>query len=186
MKNTPEPQNSPPSKMDQLYSQPREAITDFVFDDSVVEVFEDMISRSVPGYSTLLSMFPVFARNFVTPGSVCYDLGCSLGAATLAMQQGIKVQDVKIMAVDNAAAMIEKCRLITGQQHARAKAAGRGETTATVAVIEADLCDISITNASLVVMNFTLQFIAEAVRQQQIEKIFTGENAGGAFLTFAT
>ena len=59
---------------DKLYSQPREAISGFVFDESVVKVFEDMIGRSVPGYATLLSMLPVLAQSFVTSGSRCYDL----------------------------------------------------------------------------------------------------------------
>ena len=71
------PDNPAPSGLDKLYSEPREAITGFVFDESVVKVFEDMIGRSVPGYSTLLSMFPVLARYFVTSDSRCYDLGCS-------------------------------------------------------------------------------------------------------------
>ncbi len=171
---------------DQLYSQPREAITEFVFDDAVVAVFEDMIGRSVPGYSTLLSMLPVLARDFVTSGSVCYDLGCSLGAATLALQQGINVADVSIIAVDNAPAMVEKCRQITSQYRSRAIARavqeGVEKPLTKVEVLQADLCEIPLSNASLVVMNFTLQFIVESVRQHQIEKIYAGLNTGGVFI----
>jgi len=186
MKNSPGSQGPSSGNKDQLYFQPREAITEFVFDDAVVAVFEDMIGRSVPGYSTLLGMFPVLARDFVTPGSVCYDLGCSLGAATLALQQGINVPDVRIIAVDNAPSMIEKCRQITAQYSeravARAQQEGLEQTQAKVDVIQADLCEIPIRNAALVVMNFTLQFIDEAVRQPQIEKIYAGMNSGGVFI----
>ncbi|VAW60780.1 tRNA (cmo5U34)-methyltransferase [hydrothermal vent metagenome] len=172
MKNTQKPENTNSLTRDKLYSQPREAITGFVFDDSVASVFEDMIGRSVPGYSTLLSMFPVLARHFVEPGSRCYDLGCSLGAATLAIQQGVALDGVEIIAIDNAIAMIEKCRLLTEQHRGRAK----------VDVKHGDICETEISNASLVVMNFTLQFIAENLRQQQIERIFSGMNKGGAFI----
>ncbi|HED32910.1 MAG TPA: carboxy-S-adenosyl-L-methionine synthase CmoA [Gammaproteobacteria bacterium] len=186
MKKSPGPQRQPSGNRDQLYSQPREAITEFVFDDAVVEVFEDMIGRSVPGYRTLLGMFPVLARDFVTPGSVCYDLGCSLGAATLALQQGINVQDVSIIAVDNAPSMVEKCRQVTAQYSAsvmaRAEQQGLAQMRTRVDVVQADLCEMPMSNASLVVMNFTLQFIDEAVRQAQIEKIYAGMNPGGAFI----
>ncbi|VAW68504.1 tRNA (cmo5U34)-methyltransferase [hydrothermal vent metagenome] len=180
MKSTRKSHNMSSEKTDQLYSQPRESITDFVFDDAVVAVFDDMIGRSVPGYRTLLSMFAVLAREFVTPQSVCYDLGCSLGAATLAIQQGITARNVSIIAVDNAPAMIEKCRLMT--QQLRPNGESGDAQGVRVDVVQADLCETPIDNASLVVMNFTLQFIDENMRQQQIEKIFSGLNQGGVFI----
>ena len=161
-----------PFKQDQLYSQPREAITDFVFDESVVKVFEDMIGRSVPGYSTLLSMFPVLARYFVTKDSRCYDLGCSLGASTLAIQQGINKTGVEIIAVDNSQAMVEKCASVLSAQ----------QSLVNTCVKKTDVNDLVIENASLTVMNFTLQFISESMRQSLVNKIYSGLNAGGAFV----
>jgi tRNA (cmo5U34)-methyltransferase len=157
---------------DNLYSQPREAISSFVFDDSVVKVFQDMIGRSVPGYATLLSMFPVLARSYVTTGSRCYDLGCSLGASTLAIQQGINVDGVEIIALDNSPAMVGKCKALTAEHKSNVK----------VTVKQADICDSDIELASLVIMNFTLQFIAENKRKSLIDKIYTGLNSGGAFV----
>jgi len=162
----------PEQQQDQLYSQPREAISKFVFDESVVKVFEDMIGRSVPGYSTLLSMFPVLARYFVTENSHCYDLGCSLGASTLAMQQGIDKHGVKIIAVDNSRAMVDRCKTLT-QSH---------NSLARVDVRQADICDLAMNNASLVVMNFTLQFISAERRQQLTDKIYAAMNRGAAFV----
>ncbi|VAW67779.1 tRNA (cmo5U34)-methyltransferase [hydrothermal vent metagenome] len=159
-------------KQDQLYSQPREAIANFVFDENVVNVFEDMIGRSVPGYATLLSMLPVLARAFVTPNSCCYDLGCSLGAATLAIAQGIDEEAVNIIAIDNSTAMVEKCQALV------AKYSGNININAK----KSDICEIDISNASLVVMNFTLQFIAENARKKLIKKIYSGLNKGGAFV----
>jgi tRNA (cmo5U34)-methyltransferase len=162
--------NLPPE--DRLYATPREAITQFVFDESVASVFEDMIGRSVPGYSTLLSMFPVLSRYFIKPHTLCYDLGCSLGASTLAMQQGIEQPDVGIIAIDNSAAMVAKCQQLM-QQHA---------ADSDIRVQQADICDVEISNASMVVMNFTLQFIDESVRTELIAKICQGINKGGVFV----
>jgi len=172
MNKTRNPHLSEQKKPDQLYSQPREAITSFAFDQSVVDVFEDMIGRSVPGYSTLLSMFPVISRYFVKENTRCYDLGCSLGASTLAMVQGIDQTGVSIMAVDNSSAMVEKCRHAI-EQHV---------SNVDVEVREYDICELPIENASMVVMNFTLQFIEESLRPALIEKIFDGMNEAGVFV----
>ena len=160
------------NKQDQLYSQPREAIENFVFDQSVVDVFEDMIGRSVPGYSTLLSMFPVVARYFVKAHTRCYDLGCSLGASTLAMAQGIDQADVSVLAVDNSPAMLEKCSALI-QQHVN---------NVRVELSESDICELSMENASMVVMNFTLQFIEASLRPDLIKKIYTAMNESGVFI----
>jgi len=172
-KKQPDTASAPTCEQDELYSQPREAIAGFVFDEAVVSVFEDMIGRSVPGYTTLLSMFPVLTRSFVTPDSICYDLGCSLGAATLAMQQGIQEESVKLIAVDNSQAMIEACQLLIAQ-HKNSKV--------DVCVKLADINTVDINNASLVMMNFTLQFIAKEQRQTLIKKIYQGLNSGGALV----
>lgn len=157
---------------DSLYAQPFEAITGFVFDQSVVNVFRDMVSRSVPGYSTLLSMIPVLARQYVQEDSRCYDLGCSLGAVTLALRHAIEAKQVDILAVDNSTAMIEQCQKYIDQDTA----------SLPVELICADIRDVDIQQASLVVMNFTLQFIAPKERQALLDRIYQGLKPGGALL----
>lgn len=162
----------PPNKQDQLYSLPREAIANFAFDASVVKVFEDMIGRSVPGYTTMLAMFPMLAQTFITENSRCYDLGCSLGAATLALQQGVSQPNVEIIAVDNSQAMVQKCKALVQQHAAKAK----------VSVKQGDVCELEMEQASLVVMNFTLQFIDLQKRPALIGNIYSSLNKGGAFI----
>ena len=157
---------------DKLYARPREAISDFVFDESVVRVFDDMISRSVPGYSTILSMMPVLVRKYVQPGSRCYDLGCSLGATTLAMRHSIIVPDVHIVSVDNSPAMVKKCSDYVARDHAMP----------TVDVVCDDIHNVDIESASFVAMNFTLQFIAADQRLSLLKNIYRGLNKEGAFL----
>lgn len=157
---------------DKLYSEPREAITGFVFDEAVVRVFRDMIGRSVPGYGTLLSMLPVLVREYVTADSRCYDLGCSLGASTLAMRHTIEADNVQIVAVDNSPAMIEKCREFIAADHGHIP----------VELVCDDIASIDIHSASLVVMNFTLQFIEPRQRLSLLEKIYRGLKPGGALI----
>jgi tRNA (cmo5U34)-methyltransferase len=160
------------SKSDRIYSEYRERISDFVFDENVVSVFDDMIQRSVPGYATVIAMTKVFAEQYAAAGSNCYDLGCSLGASTLAMRRGIVAEDCSITAVDNSAAMVEKCR----------KLVEADSCDVPVDVIQSDILDVEIENASVAVMNFTLQFLSPVRRDEMIQKIYDGMNQGGVLV----
>jgi tRNA (cmo5U34)-methyltransferase len=157
---------------DTLFSAPIAKLGDWTFDERVAEVFPDMIQRSVPGYSNIISMIGMLAERFVKPGSQVYDLGCSLGAATLSMRRNIKVTGCNIIAVDNSPAMVERCR--------RHIDAFRADTP--VEVIEADILDIKIENASMVVLNFTLQFLEPADRLRLLEQVYRGLRPGGALV----
>lgn len=157
---------------DTLFSVPIAHLGDWTFDERVAEVFPDMVQRSVPGYSNIISMIGMLAERFVKPDTQIYDLGCSLGAATLSMRRNIQASGCQIIAVDNSPAMIERCR--------RHIDAFRAATP--VNVIEADIRDIIIENASLVVLNFTLQFLAPEERQTLLNRICQGLNPGGALV----
>jgi tRNA (cmo5U34)-methyltransferase len=156
---------------DNIYANPRATIASFKFDDKVAAVFADMISRSVPGYGLTLDMLGVIASLYGKPNTQCYDLGCSLGASTLAMRHNV-ADNCKIIAIDNSTAMVEKCQEFVA--HDSAKAA--------VDVHYDDICNVAIDNASLVAMNFTLQFIESSKRADLLEKIYHGLNTGGAFI----
>ncbi|WP_440864379.1 carboxy-S-adenosyl-L-methionine synthase CmoA [Symbiopectobacterium purcellii] len=157
---------------DTLFSVPIAHLGDWTFDERVAEVFPDMVQRSVPGYSNIISMIGMLAERFAKPDTQIYDLGCSLGAATLSMRRNIQATGCNIIAVDNSPAMIERCR--------RHIDAFRAATP--VQVIEADIRDIVIENASLVVLNFTLQFLAPEERQTLLTRIYQGLNPGGALV----
>lgn len=160
------------SKCDDLLSAPITNLGDWAFDERVAEVFPDMIQRSVPGYATIISMIGMLAERFVQPNSQVYDLGCSLGAATLAMRRNIQAAGCKIIAVDNSSAMVERCRLHID--------AFRAKTP--VEIIEADILDIKPENASMIVLNFTLQFLALSDRQRLLNQVYQGLQPGGALV----
>jgi len=166
------PQPAVSLQHDNLFASPLGKVPGFAFDQAVVDVFPDMIQRSVPGYQTIINLCGELAARFVQDDSNCYDLGCSLGASTLALRKQITQRGVKIVAVDNSAAMLERCATVLHEDTA----------TTPVELVEADICDIEISNASLVVMNFTLQFIATEKRQALLEKIYAGLNPGGCLV----
>ncbi|MDA3904395.1 MAG: carboxy-S-adenosyl-L-methionine synthase CmoA [Desulfuromusa sp.] len=160
-------------KQDAIYAAPLNEIIDFHFDERVADVFPDMIQRSVPGYGMMISNIGILAARYAQANSHCYDLGCSLGAASLAMRQSICQPDCDIIAVDNSQAMIERGRELLDRDTA---------STIPVKMICADLQDVSIENASVVVLNFTLQFIPLTERLTLIKRIYLGLKPGGILI----
>ena len=140
----------------------------FRFDDSVARVFPDMLQRSIPGYAASLEAIGALAARYVHDDTCCYDLGCSLGAATIAMRQGIQASGCRIVAVDNSAAMTERCEQVIVEDDT----ANAPQTT--VDIVLGDIMDTEIRNASMVVLNYTLQFLSIDDRNELMRRIHNG------------
>jgi len=160
------------SNKDILYRSDSGPIKPFEFTQRVAEVFPDMIERSVPGYPLTIAMLSVIADKYVQDHSNIYDLGCSLGAASTPIQQGVKNKSCNIIAIDNSRAMIDLCNKNISQDNHKNK----------IAFELGDALRTNIENASVVVMNFTLQFIPLAQRQSLIDKIYQGLLPGGVLV----
>jgi len=156
---------------DSIYASEQQ-VKDFSFDQNVVEVFPDMIQRSVPGYATIVSTMGKLAGEYAQPNSNLYDLGCSLGAVTLSMRRNIQTDSCHIIAVDNSQAMVERCKV-----HLQGF---RSDVPVTVTL--GDINELDIQNASVVAMNFTLQFIPPVQRKAVLEKIYANLKPGGVLL----
>jgi tRNA (cmo5U34)-methyltransferase len=156
---------------DQLYSKPLGQISGFEFDQRVVDVFPDMIQRSVPGYESIIAMTGTLASQCVIPGSNCYDLGCSLGASTLSICREIP-DSCQVIAVDNSEPMLQAFgRMLDAQPEKRQ-----------IKLELADIRDVAIENASLVVLNFTLQFVPLEERLGLLKTIYDGMVKGGLLM----
>jgi tRNA (cmo5U34)-methyltransferase len=160
------------SLKDSIYASPVGEISAFNFDETVASVFPDMIKRSVPGYSAIISAIGLLAGRFARDNSVCYDLGCSLGAAALSMRHQISAENCRIIAVDNSEAMVGRFREALQQDRAAVP----------VEVLCDDVRDIAIENASVAVLNFTLQFIPLEDRFDFLQKIYRGLLPGGILI----
>ena len=157
---------------DNIYATPQSMIVDFAFDEKVAGVFPDMIRRSVPGYETVITLLGLIAERYAQPDSRIYDFGSSLGAATLSMRSRVTHDSCRIIAVDNSTAMTERCRQILSAD----------SSPVAVDVICADIRDVRVVQASLVVLNFTLQFIPAEQRQALLDQIYAGLLPGGALV----
>ena len=161
---------------DTLYSDKLADISHFNFNDAVVNVFPDMIKRSVPGYNTILGMISDIAGRYVQANSHCYDLGCSLGAASIAMRNGISADNCHIISIDNSPAMIDRCKTIIHT------ASAHESRSIPIRLICDDIANITIENASMVVLNFTLQFIPVDKRLLLLQKVYDGLLRGGTLV----
>ncbi len=164
------------TQKDTLFANSLDTITRFKFDESVVSVFPDMIQRSVPGYEAIIKMIGEIAERYAQDNSYCYDLGCSLGAASLAIQQSITAQDCRIVAVDNSEAMLEKFSILLLDNH------DESLKKCPIELVHSDLQNCTMDNASIVVLNFTLQFIPLAQRDKLIQRIFDALLPGGILI----
>jgi len=139
--------------VDNLFATPFSKVADFAFDENVARVFPDMIKRSVPGYPTIIESIGLIAAQYAQPNSLIYDLGCSLGAATQSIRRHVSSEGCRILAIDNAQAMVERCQEYLTAQDAMLEEAIPAQVTA------GDIVGYPLESCSVVVLNFTLQFV---------------------------
>lgn len=159
------------NQKDTLFETDIRKTGDFVFDDRVVRVFPDMINRSVPGYGLVVQMIGMLARQYAQDNSNLYDLGCSLGAVSLAMQAAVRARGVQIWAVDNSMEMIQALKVRFRERNKTG--------LPKLQRLHEDILDTRVENASVVVLNFTLQFVDPAERSSLLKKIARGLLPGG-------
>jgi len=163
-----------PDKPDRLFAKPQNPVPDFAFNHHVAQVFNDMIRRSVPGYPLLVEQIGLLAARFAQANSLLYDLGCSLGAVTSELRK-VKVNSARVIAVDNSAAMLERCS-------ANLTFTTQDNPLLPVELIQADILQLKLQPASVVVMNFTLQFIAPEKRLYLLKRIRQSLMPGGVLI----
>jgi len=154
---------------DEIYKD-KVDISKFTFDQKVVDVFDDMVLRSVPGYKQMIELIGLAGRTYPFINSNVYDLGCSTGAVTLSIASNLQSASVKIFSIDNSQEMLNQCsrNLLS--------------TDANIQYICDDIENIQFENASLIVLNLTLQFINPKYRSDLIERIFKSLLPGGALI----
>lgn len=158
---------------DTLFSTLAADTESFCFDQRVTKVFADMIRRSVPGYASVIAMTGVLGAEYIQPDSQVYDLGCSLGTGLMAVHAHTD-EPCTLIGIDNSSAMIEACKnnLANMDDKNHIQIDLRCE----------NILEIDINAASMVIMNYTLQFIAPDKRLALLQKIYTGLKPGGLLL----
>ena len=157
---------------DKLFKQRQPIIKDFNFGKQTAVVFDDMLDRSVPFYAEVQRMMSEIAADFAVEGTHLYDLGCSTGNTLVALDPVVP-RDVRFVGVDYSHEMLQRCR----------EKLKRHRVTRDVELIQTNLNHgVMVSNASVVVMNLTLQFIRPLYRHQLMKTIADGVNPHGCLI----
>jgi len=160
---------------DKVFTIDSKRSSDFVFDETVVQVFDDMLNRSVPMYAEQQSMILNIAKRFWEPESSIVDLGCSLGTTLINMANHIPDAD-SLIGYDNSQPMIERASEIIADANLSDRISLRTSD------LNGDLNDLILDRTSVVTLCWTLQFIRPLKRDRLIKKIYDGMVDGGALV----
>ena len=159
---------------DKVFARQRAQVDDFSFNEEVAAVFDDMLDRSVPFYREIQRMVAELAADFAQPGTNVYDLGCSTCNSFLNIAR-VMPQDagVNFVGVDDSEEMMGK---------ARAKlSAAKFNRPYTLQTADLNM-GVEITNASVVMMILTLQFIRPLYRERLVKSIYNGLADNGCLI----
>ncbi|MGY0398985.1 MAG: methyltransferase domain-containing protein [Ostreibacterium sp.] len=149
-------------KKDKIYQHTTDVI-DFDFDKKVAQVFPDMVHRSIPGYTALLTiMQAVFCAEFIKADTPkIYDLGCSVGGVTLALSKVLPTNS-QFIGVDISSDMLSQYE----------KAIKLAHLSERVEAIQSNIIELSLLPCQATVINFTLQFLSPETRQSILNKCY--------------
>lgn len=142
---------------DRVYKEKQAKVTPFEFNSEVVSVFPDMVQRSIPGYSTVVQMSGIIASQMLSSGTVCYDLGCSLGASTRSVLSAVGDAAVTVVGVDSSAPMVHEARKRISDPR--------------VEFHVADVRSFNFEPAKVMILNFVLQFVGPNDREALLRNI---------------
>jgi tRNA (cmo5U34)-methyltransferase len=149
-------------RKDEVFKEPSVKPADFKFSKKVADVFDDMVNRSVPFYGEMQRMIAELAATHAQAGTNVYDLGCSTGTSFLMMDKTIN-QDVRFVGIDDSNDMLQKCTTKLDE----------ADFNRPYDLQVADLNNgVEISNASVVILCLTLQFVRPLYREKLVKKIY--------------
>lgn len=157
---------------DQLFDKDMKP-ADFTFDENVANVFDDMVSRSVPMYGETMSAALGLAKYFAEPKTNIYDIGCSTATLLLKCAEVFDEPTLNFIGIDASEPMLEKARKKLSDSSYKNQIKLHQENIEN---------NISIKNASVVFMNYTLQFVRPLHREKLLKKIYKGMRENSALI----
>ena len=157
---------------DRLFSQNQVAAGGFSFDENVARVFDDMINRSIPLYADVQRAIPMLVGLLDHDPIRIVDLGCSTGTSLIHLAKSLPDKNMELIGVDNSQPMLDKCV---------EKMAALGFSKSAKVVCQ-DIQAFGVNEVSVVLMNYTLQFIAPGERLGMLKRMVSGIRPGGFLL----
>ncbi|WDP93079.1 MAG: carboxy-S-adenosyl-L-methionine synthase CmoA [Desulfobacter sp.] len=157
---------------DRVFAEKQTTVSPFRFNEKVARVFDDMLVRSVPFYGEALKQQARMSCRYYRPGTRIYDLGCSHGNLGLLLLEVFGDTPFKMTGVDNSRPMVDRYKQRLAEYGG----------SPSIDLVCCGMEDIRIKNASVVVVNLTLQFLSPEKRDKMIRTIYRGLCPGGILL----
>lgn len=145
---------------------------DFVFNERVVEVFDDMLDRSIPFYQEVIKASAQLLDSFLEVGDTVYDLGCSNGTSLLLFSRLLGHKKLHFIGLDNSAPMLDKARL-KAELHSKQDS---------ISFALEDVINFDHPEAGGIILHYTLQFIRPLQRLAFLTRLFDNLRPGGVLL----
>lgn len=145
----------------------------FAFDKRVVNVFDDMVNRSVPGYETIQLLVADLALHF-NRKNLIYDLGCSTGNTILSLLKRTN-RPLRLIGIDNSVDMLAECKRKLTDIPDRHR----------IELVDQDLSSRFVYEngkADVVILNLTLQFIRPLLRPDILQNAYQNIEPGGCLI----
>ncbi len=145
---------------------------DFVFNKHVAEVFDDMLSRSIPCYKEVIACQARLLAAYLNKGDTVCDLGCSTGTTLLQFSRILAEKEFSYVGVDNSSAMLEKAEI-------KIKNYAKQDI---IRFIHGDISEACTLHSNAFIVNYTLQFIRPLLREKFLQNLYTALQPGGILL----
>ncbi|MBL4903012.1 carboxy-S-adenosyl-L-methionine synthase CmoA [Desulfocapsa sp. AH-315-G09] len=136
---------------------------DFIFNERVAQVFDDMLDRSIPFYREVIHSIARILDTTLEDNSQIVDLGCATGTTLLQLSSLLEKRDFQYTGIDNSSAMLDKAQL-------KAELFSKQEC---LKFIQGDIMNMEQPCASAFILNYTLQFIRPINREKLLKQIYT-------------
>ncbi len=142
------------------------------FNADVTEVFDDMLTRSIPGFNDMRELSTALACEFAQDGTAIVDLGCSRGGS-LAPILEIRLHRNKYIGIEISEPMREAAK----QRFANLP------PNIDIKILGMDLREeFPNVKSSVILSILTIQFIPIEHRQEVLRKCFLSLDEGGAMI----
>ncbi|MGM0681904.1 MAG: carboxy-S-adenosyl-L-methionine synthase CmoA [Thermodesulfobacteriota bacterium] len=145
---------------------------EFSFDSRIAEVFDDMLTRSIPYYHSLIKMSISLLNRFCRDSDRIYDLGCSTGITLIEIAGKIVHRDIELIGIDASQAMIDKAQLKQEMFSSRNN----------IYWYRQDIAEAELRECGAILVNYTLQFLTPDTRTDLLKKIFQALRPGGILI----
>lgn len=157
---------------DEIFAEGKFQSGSFRFNDSVASVFDDMANRCIPYYREVIQLTASAADKFVPDNGLIYDIGCSTGNTLLFIAKALREKKVNLVGIDPSESMLNKAK----------EKASVYTYSHDIQFLEGSAEGFEFKNADMIILNYTLQFIAPEKRSELIQKLYDSLNPGGMLI----